>query len=86
MVLLNLNMIWRHLKIKKKHLKAISGSSTVMALSNYTNVNQTQTGATVPLNSLHATPRICKKRQKRGKLEHSTREDSRLFDCKTLQR
>jgi hypothetical protein len=45
MVLLNLNTIWRH----KKKLKSISGSSPIFALSIYTTLSQTQTGATVSL-------------------------------------
>jgi hypothetical protein len=37
------------LEKKHKNLKAITGSSPIFALSNYTTFNQTQTGATVPL-------------------------------------
>jgi hypothetical protein len=36
-----------------KNLKAISSSSPVFALSNYTTVSQTQTDATVPLNRVY---------------------------------
>jgi hypothetical protein len=42
---IKLKKIWRH----KVNLKAISGSSPIFALSNYTTSSQTQTGATVPL-------------------------------------
>jgi hypothetical protein len=42
---IKLKKIWRH----KINLKAISGSSPIFALSNYTTSSQTQTGATVPL-------------------------------------
>jgi hypothetical protein len=43
-VIINSIKIRKH----KKKLKALSGSSPIFALSNYTTFDQTQTGATVP--------------------------------------
>jgi hypothetical protein len=42
--------IYKKLQELWKILKALSGSSSVFALSNHTTFSQTQTGATVPLN------------------------------------
>jgi hypothetical protein len=36
---------------QQKYVKTISSSSPIFALSNYTTFGQTQTGATVPLNT-----------------------------------
>jgi hypothetical protein len=72
--LLNLNTIWR----RKKNVTAISSSSAILALSNYTTCGQTQTGAKVPLRAPYSSkkPTI----PTHGWMRHA------LVDIATLQR